>query len=147
MHGLYSGTGMNGKDAGMQSKSTVTENAYSVQHARCVAEMFKDDGHTLWTAEGVAEETGVPISVVKRWERVHESDGSYKGSIWSDGTMVDEVRAVYSLDAVESVAFDLGITSDLRGRSFRGRALCQSIIQITETMPPDMMIKGACAND
>ena len=126
----------------MTTNETTSTQMFTVEHARRVAIMFKDDGHTLWTAEGVASEADVPVEVAKQWERSHQSDGSYKGSIWTAGSMVEPVRAVYSLDAVETIAHALGITSQLRGRAFRCRALCQQILEATEAMPPSMGIKG-----
>ena len=132
----------------MTANEIKTDARFTVKHARAVAEHFSNDGHGLWTVQSVAEGIGVPLDIARQWEHTYESDGSWKGSIWGEnGERVKEVRAVYALDVVESVAHALGIRSELRGRGFRCRGLCADILNATESMPEDMGIKGGLRDE
>ena len=60
--------------------------------------------------------------------RVHESDGSMKGSITGpDGEVVDELKGIYSLDFHYWLAGEAGLPADdfgtFMGRGFQARAI------------------------
>ena len=88
------------------------------------------DGHTLWDADaGFFKE--MPKDFMESVTQVHKSDGTPKGSIWSDGQLVEDMHAVYGLYLLWKLAKEVGANLDrphgLMGRGFQARALTEAI--------------------
>lgn len=84
------------------------------------------DGHTIWSADGLKEDGCSPY-VVDAFTTVEKSDGSWKGSITTANGMVDELRGVYGLTLIRSLARHYGVTSHAFGRGTEARQLTQGI--------------------
>lgn len=69
------------------------------------------DGHTLFRPEFYAPHFSEAELDEAGLIQTHKSDGSYKGSIWAeDGSLVQELKAVYNLDFLGWVARQVGVT-------------------------------------
>jgi hypothetical protein len=86
------------------------------------------DGHTIWSAEGLKED-GISAYIVDAFTRVEKSDGSYKGSIFDShtGELQKELRGVYGLSVIRSLAGHYGVTSHKFGRGSEARELTEGI--------------------
>jgi hypothetical protein len=83
------------------------------------------DGHTIWK-ESVLK--GFPKAIKDRFVYVIESDGSYKGSIWNNGKMVEKLKGVYGLTLLGGICNDLGLDYDSKlGRGFQAQSYTESI--------------------
>ena len=88
-------------------------------------ETIGGDGHTIWKASILKS---FPEEIQKRFIRIIESDGSYKGSIWNDGEMVDKLEGIYGLSLLGAICQDLGLDYEGKiGRGFQARAYTDSI--------------------
>lgn len=88
------------------------------------------DGHSIFHAEGLVAE-GLPQEVADFFTREHKSDGSHKGTIFTDEGAVASLRGIYGLELLGLVADALGAdTSDAYrkiGRGFRAQSLKKAI--------------------
>ena len=93
---------------------------------RKVLDIIGYDGHTIWRAEAIAE---VNQSVADAFTRTERSDGSWKGSITrSDtGQMVGELRGIYGLSVIRSLAGFYHEESHKFGRGSEARELTAKI--------------------
>jgi len=66
------------------------------------------DGHSILDPKGFID-AGVPQPVVEYLTHTHQSDGSPKGTIFTDGQPVEELRGIYGLDALRFFASALGV--------------------------------------
>lgn len=82
------------------------------------------DGHGLYDPSFLTD-LGVPDALVESVTTTYRSDGSYKGSIFgTDGNVIDETVAVYSLALYRRINRDLGLPgSSMLGRGFEARQL------------------------
>ena len=112
------------------SKMTLTK-----REALSLIDYFGNDGHGIYHVDKVAEATGVPESKLERWSHTHKSDSSsHKSTIYGDdGKPITELRGIYALDVVESIAYVLKIYSSMNGRGSRARDLSD---QIKEALSP-----------
>lgn len=85
------------------------------------------DGHTLWDPQAL-KDAGLNAQAIDYFTRVEKSDGSWKGSIWGDnGQMIKEVRAVYGLSLIRSLAAFYGFESHAFGRGTEARQLTEQL--------------------
>lgn len=112
------------------SKMTLTK-----REALSLIDYFGNDGHGIYHVDKVAEATGVAESKLERWVHTHKSDfADHKSVVYGeDGTPVTEMRGVYALDVVDSIAYVLKIYSSMNGRGSRARDLSD---QIKKTLSP-----------
>lgn len=114
------------------TKPSFSWDAVSLEGQIAVLDMFGDDGHTILDADAIREksaENGVPTSVIDRFTTVEKSDGSYKGSIFSTqtGETLAELRGIYCLSVIRSLAGYYGVTSHAFGRGTEARQLTAGI--------------------
>ena len=93
------------------------------------------DGWTIFDCDWIVG-LGVPQELVDRVTTVEKSDGTGKGSITAnDGTLVAELRGVYSLTLHYRVARDLGLQKAIdeshgySGRGFQAQHLAPAILE------------------
>jgi hypothetical protein len=86
------------------------------------------DGHTIWSAPALIED-GVPTYIIDHFTTVEKSDGSWKGSITSTetGDLVEELRGVYGLTVIRSLAGYYSVYSHKFGRGSEARELTDGI--------------------
>jgi hypothetical protein len=83
------------------------------------------DGHTIWKASIMDK---FPKDLKDRYTRVIESDGSYKGSIWNNGEMVEKLEGIYGLNLLGGICNDLNLEYDSKlGRGFQAQSYTESI--------------------
>lgn len=101
----------------------------SWEDQRAVVEMFGDDGHSILNADALRADSTIPTSVIDHFETVEKSDGSYKGSIFSTktGERMPELRGIYCLSVIRSLAGYYGVTSTKFGRGSEARELTAGI--------------------
>jgi len=88
-------------------------------------ETIGGDGHTIWKTSILKS---FPEAIQKRFIRTIESDGSYKGSIWNDGKMVEKIEGIYGLNLLGAICQDLGLDYEGKiGRGFQAQAYTDSI--------------------
>ena len=88
-------------------------------------ETIGGDGHTIWKASILKS---FPEAIQKRFIRIIESDGSYKGSIWNDGEMVDKLEGIYGLSLLGAICQDLNLEYEGKiGRGFQAQSYTDSI--------------------
>ena len=106
------------------SKMTLTK-----REALSLIDFFGYDGHGIYHVDKVAETTGVPESKLERWVHTHKTDTSDpKSTIYGDsGRPITELRGIYALDVVDSIAYVLKIYSSMNGRGSRARDLSGQI--------------------
>jgi hypothetical protein len=102
-------------------KTTVVEQSQVLYHVG-------GDGHTIFSADAL-KEAGCSPYIIDAFTTVEKSDGSWKGSITSSetGDLVQELRGVYGLTLVRSLARYYGITSHAFGRGTEARQLTEGI--------------------
>lgn len=90
-----------------------------------VLDMFGDDGHSILNADTLRADSEIPTSVIDAFERVEKSDSSYKGSIFSSetGERMSELKGIYCLTVIRSLAGYHGIRSSKFGRGSEAREL------------------------
>lgn len=94
------------------------------------AGVIEADGHTLFTPEHYSPHFSKAELDEAGLIRVHESDGSAKGSIFAaDGSLIDKVEAVYNLSFLYWIHGELGIAEYPRamGRGFQAQELVDMI--------------------
>ncbi len=95
-------------------------------------EKFGRDGHTVWESKAW-EETGLPLEFLSRVIQNHASEkGNPKETIFSskDGSVINECWGIYGLDALRSIANDLGCEqSRMHGRGFEAQDLTDKILK------------------
>lgn len=88
------------------------------------------DGWTIYEPS-FFKDRGFPDYVIDRVTTTHVGDGTPKGSIYYNNEVVDELKGVYILDFLYTVASLVGADSSkagrLMGRGFRARALAEAI--------------------
>jgi len=83
------------------------------------------DGHTIFAPSfyfpHFTEEQLAEAKLIRR----HKSDGTWKGSITTNGEPVDECEGVYNLSFLYWVASELGVTESVQasGRGFQAQEL------------------------
>jgi hypothetical protein len=83
------------------------------------------DGHTVWKASIMDK---FPKAIKDRYTRVIESDGSYKGSIWNNGVLVEKLEGIYGLNLLGGICNDLGLEYESKlGRGFQAQSYTESI--------------------
>jgi hypothetical protein len=98
-----------------------------------VLDMFGDDGHSILNADTMRADSDIPAYVIDAFETVEKSDGSYKGSIFSHtGERMAELRGIYCLTVIRSLARHYGVTSHKFGRGSEARELTAGIRQHLE---------------
>jgi hypothetical protein len=94
------------------------------------AKIIIGDGHTLFMPEYYAPYFTLNELTEAGLVENHQSDGSYKGTIFShDGSVVDELKAVYNLDFLYWVAIQIGADTNIRsmGRGSQAQELVGNI--------------------
>jgi len=86
------------------------------------------DGHTIWSADALKAD-GLDAAMIDAFTTVEKSDGSWKGSIFSSetGELQPELRGVYGLSVIRSLASHYLVTSAAFGRGTEARQLTQGI--------------------
>ena len=99
------------------------------REAQRLIDYIGGDGHTIFDAAKLIEGTDVPENKLACWIHTHESDtSSPKETIFAnDGTVVAEVRGIYGLNLVESIACALDCHSPMQGRGSMCRDLTVQI--------------------
>ena len=94
------------------------------------ANIIIGDGHTLFYPEYYAPHFTLSELTEAGLVENHESDGSYKGTIFAhDGSVVDELKAVYNLDFLYWVAIQIGADTNIQsmGRGSQAMELVRNI--------------------
>jgi hypothetical protein len=106
----------------------------SRQDQLAVLEIFGDDGHSIYNADGLRADKVVAASVLDEFTVVEKSTSSYKGSIFSveTGERVAEMRGIYGLTVIRSLAHHYGVTSNKFGRGSEARELTDKLRAILE---------------
>jgi hypothetical protein len=96
-------------------------------------DLIGGDGHTIWSATALIED-GVPAYVIDTFTTVERSDGSHKGSIYPSDSLglpgmpiLAELRGVYGLTVIRSLASHHGVSSWKMGRGSEARDLTEQI--------------------
>lgn len=99
-----------------------------------VLNAFADDGHSIYNSDGLRADNLVAPSVLDEFTVIEKSDSSYKGSIFSSetGERVAEMRGIYGLTVLRSLARYYGVTSSKFGRGSEARELTAGIRAILE---------------
>lgn len=85
-----------------------------------IAEWLEDgDGHGIYKPEFYTD-LGFSPDIVKKYTRVHESDGTPKGTIFSDDGIYDKLMGIYNLDFLKWFARYIGADTS-EGDSKMGR--------------------------
>lgn len=86
------------------------------------------DGHTIFDPDAL-KEAGCSAYIIDAFTTVEKSDGSWKGSITDSrtGEMVKELRGLYGLTLVRSLARYYGVESHKFGRGSEARELTEGI--------------------
>jgi hypothetical protein len=101
----------------------------SIEQQRAVVEMFGDDGHSILNADVLRTDSDVPDYVIDAFTTVEKSDGSLKGSIFTDAGVVAELRGIYCLTVIRSLAAHYGVVSHKFGRGSEARELTAGILE------------------
>lgn len=100
-----------------------------------IQELINDiggDGHTVWKPSILKS---FPEAVQKRFIKVIESDGTYKGSIWNNGKLVERLEGIYGLTLLGAICSDLNLEYESKlGRGFQAQAYTESIRNWLETV-------------
>jgi len=118
-------------------KQPKPEDLFKVLH-----DMSKDDYKIFFDAWGLFKpnafiKIGFPEDYVAQFLRTHHSDGSYKGSIYVDGKVIDKLVAVQCVDIAINLAHAFKLEKaldhhfDMMGRGFALRALSTPIWEFT----------------
>ena len=115
-------------------KPTFSWDTVSQDEQILVLDMFGDDGHSILNADAMRAESDIPIAVIDAFETVEKSDGSYKGSIFSEqtGERLLELRGIYCLTVIRSLARHHGVTSHKFGRGSEARELTAGLRAILQ---------------
>jgi len=108
------------------TKQTFSWSKVTPEQQAKLLEVIGGDGHTIWSADGLIED-GIDASIVAAFTRVEKSDSSYKGSIFTDQGRVAELRGVYGLTVIRSLAAYYSETSGKFGRGSEARELTEKI--------------------
>ena len=88
-------------------------------------EQIGGDGHTIWKPSILKK---FPKAIRDRFVHTIKSDGSYKGSIWNNGKMVESMEGIYGLSLLGGICNDLNLEYENKlGRGFQARAYTDSI--------------------
>ena len=95
------------------------------------------DGHTIFAPRAFLD-AGLPARVVEHLTRTHRSDGSPKGSLYTGGRVVPELKGVYGLDALRFLADGLGVTYGRKmGRGSQAEAIKRALCEhLARSVPP-----------
>lgn len=115
-------------------KSTFSWDDISREQQLAVLEMFGDDGHSILNADALRADSDIPTAVIDAFETVEKSDNSYKGSIFSPetGERLPELRGIYCLAVIRSLAHYHGVRSAKLGRGSEARELTAGIRQLLQ---------------
>jgi hypothetical protein len=118
-------------------KSTFSWDDISREQQLAVLEIFGDDGHSILDADRLRVSSGLPASLINAFETVEKSDNSYKGSIFSPetGERLPELRGIYCLAVIRSLAHYYGVRSAKFGRGSEARELTAGIRQLLQVQP------------
>jgi len=89
------------------------------------------DGHTIYAPKTFTD-IGVPDKLVKSWTSIHESDGTSKGSITSEGRIVEKLEGVYGLSVLTNLTTLLNVDDKSCFAMGRGTLARQYITAIHE---------------
>ena len=104
-------------------------------------DIIGDDGHTIFDANGLAEDIGVDVSLFSSWTKDHVSDGTPKGDITRyDGRIAEHMVGIYGLLLLRSLATMLNLKwKPCLGRGWEAReitkVLRQHLSQPQESQP------------
>ena len=85
------------------------------------------DGHTIFDPQAFVR-AGLPPEVVEHLTDTHRSDGTPKGTVFTNGQAVPEVRGVYGLDVLRFLAAALGVEyRSALGRGFPAEHIRQAL--------------------
>ena len=89
-----------------------------------VLDMFGDDGHSILNADAIRADSDIPVYVLDAFTTVEKSDrSSVKTMLFTDQGPVDELRGIYCLTVIWSLANYHGIHSSKFGRGSEAREL------------------------
>ena len=102
----------------------------SLSAVKDFVEFAGGDGHSIYSPQ-IFLDIGFDAAFVKQFTSEHDSDDTYKGSIFKDGKRVASLEGVYALDFAYGVAEDIGADQlaalHMRGRGFQAQALAVAI--------------------
>lgn len=103
----------------------------SVAQQTSLLDKIGGDGHTIWSADALKMDDPSLTFIIDNFTTVEKSDGSWKGSITSSetGELVQELRGVYGLTVIRSLARHYGVTSGAFGRGTEARQLTAGILE------------------
>jgi len=100
------------------------------EHVLGLVEKIGGDGWTIFDANDELFDN-LPDDLKTKVTRVHESDGTPKGSILKDGEIQPQMEGIYALDLIGLLAMHVGAdTTEARqkmGRGSRSDALAKAI--------------------
>jgi hypothetical protein len=104
------------------------DNTTQADQARLL-DIIGGDGHTIWSAPALIDD-GVPAYIIDAFTRVEKGSRSdIKQAIFTDQGVVDELRGVYGLTVIRSLAGHYGVTSQAFGRGTEARQLTAGILE------------------
>lgn len=84
-----------------------------------------DDGHTIWDPVVLK---GFPQWFIDKHTKTYHSDGTGKGSITSEGKLVDSLEGVYGLQVLASLCNQLNLeTHSFHGRGSQAREYTRAL--------------------
>jgi hypothetical protein len=110
---------------------------------RLLLNLIGNDGHTIWSAPGLVED-GVPSAIVDAFTHVERSGRDFKEMIFTDGGAVRELRGVYGLTVIRSLARYHQVESDKFGRGSEARELTEKILARLNPTCQGYEGKGGC---
>lgn len=92
------------------------------------------DGHGLYSPEFYAPHFSEEELSKARLVQTHKSDGTHKGSIYGpDGSVIEEMKAVYNLSFLYWVARKVGVTESVQANG-RGSQAQELVRYITDAL-------------
>ena len=88
-----------------------------------IANVSRDDGHSLFDPTAYIA-AGLTMELANFFTRLHQSDGTPKGTLFNKGGIVPELTGIYGLTVLEAITDALNLERPhFHGRGFRARAL------------------------
>jgi hypothetical protein len=114
----------------MSKKLDILKDVYRKKFLEFLREV---DGHDLYDMSHFTE-MKFPEKFVKKFSRVHKSDGTYKGTIFDKkGNAMKSMRGVFDLTFVRAVAYEIGADTaeadSKMGRGFAARCYASAIVE------------------
>ncbi len=99
------------------------------REAQRLIDYIGGNGHGIFELAKVVEGADVPESKLECWVHTYKSDtSSPKETIFApDGSVMDELKGIYGLSLIESIASALGCHSPMEGRGSRCRDLTAQV--------------------